>query len=145
MSAENVENIGNFECWGLTQVASVVSRKFCTRIIHVKKQYKNAIVPSWVDFSGKLFPFYPFNYWPHQLFWILYHYCNKKTLFNRNHIVFEMDLSSFSSAWQFFDRNSLQNFLRSTRVFLKSRMLSSLIFLLKSTTLGRKWFVQPFN
>ena len=56
-----------------------------------------------------------------------------------------MDFSSFSSAWQFFDTNSLPNFLRSPRVFLKSRMVNSLIFLLKSTTLSRKWFVQSFN
>ena len=37
-----------------------------------------------------------------------------------------MDFLSFSSAWYFFDTNSLPNFVRSPRVFLKS------------TTLGRK-------
>ena len=143
MSTENLKNIVNFEGWGLSQGAwkiSVISMKFCTGIINVKKEYESAIVPWWVGFPGKLFHFYPFKYWPHQFFWILYHYRNKKTLFNCNYVVFEMDISSFPSAWQFFNTNSLPNFLRSPRVFLKSRTLISLIFLLKSTTLGRKWF-----
>ena len=42
----------------------------------------------------------------------LNHYCRRKTLFNRNDIVFEMDFSSFSSAWEFFHTNSLPNFLK---------------------------------
>ena len=74
--------------------------KLCTRIHNVKKkEYESARVPWWVGFSGKLFRFYRFKYWRRQFFWILYHYYNKKILFIRNYIVFEMDFSSFSSAW----------------------------------------------
>ena len=92
--------------------------KFCTRIFNVKKEYKSAIAPWWVCFYGKLFHLYPFKYWSHQFFWILYHYCNKKTLFNRNDIVFEMDFSFFSWAWEFFDTTSFPNFLRLPRANL---------------------------
>ena len=92
--------------------------KFCTRIFNVKKEYKSAIAPWWVGFYGKLFHLYPFKYWSHQFFWILYHYCNKKIFFNRKDIVFEMDFSSFSSALEFFQKNSLPNFLRLPRVNL---------------------------
>ena len=92
--------------------------KFCTRIFNVKKEYKSAIAPWWVCFYGKLFHLYPFKYWSHQFFWILYHYCNKKIFFNRKDIVFEMDFSSFSSALEFFQKNSLPNFLRLPRVNL---------------------------
>ena len=92
--------------------------KFCTRIFNVKKEYKSAIAPWWVGFYGKLFHLYPFKYWSHQFFWILYHYCNKKIFFSRKDIVFEMDFSSFSSALEFFQKNSLPNFLRLPRVNL---------------------------
>ena len=98
--------------------------KFCTRIFNVKKEYKSAIAPWWVGFYGKLFHLYPFKYWSHQFFWILYHYCYKKTLFNRNYIVSEVDFSSFSSAWQFFDTNYLPNFLRLPGVNLVTRASS---------------------
>ena len=92
--------------------------KFCTRIFNVKKEYKSAIAPWWVCCYGKLFHLYPFKYWSHQFFWILYHYCNKKIFFNRKDIVSEMDFSSFSSALEFFHTNSLPNFLRLPRVNL---------------------------
>ena len=85
--------------------------KFCTRFFNVKKECKSTIAPWLVGFYGKLFHFYPFKYWSHhQFFWILYHYCNKKT-WHRNDVVFEMDFSSFSLAWGFFE-NSLPNFLK---------------------------------
>ena len=137
MSPENLENIGNFQGWGwpkLLKTIIVISMKFCTRIIYVKKGVRKCNSAWWVGFSGKLFRFYSFKYWPHQFFLILYRYCNKKTLFYRNYILFEMDFSSFSSAWQFFDTKFSEI---SLRVFLKSRMLSSLKFLPKSATLCR--------
>ena len=91
--------------------------KSCARIVNAKNEYKSAITPWWVGFYGKLFHFYPFKYWSHQqFFWILYHYCNKKTLFNRNDVVFEMDFSSFSLAWGFFDTKSLPNSLKLSSV-----------------------------
>ena len=131
---------------------SVISMKFCTRIINVKKEYKSAIVLWWVGFSGKLFCFHPFKYWSHQFFWILYHHCNKKTLFNRNYIMFEIDIQLqlydvwnglfiFFFSMTIFWYKLLAEFSEIAWVFLKSSMLSSLIFFLKSTTLGCKWFV----
>ena len=90
--------------------------KFCTRIFNVKREYKSAIARWWVGFFGTLFHLHPFKYWSHQFFWILYHYCNKKTLFNRNDVVFEMDFSSFSLAWGFFDTKSLPNSLKLSSV-----------------------------
>ena len=98
--------------------------KFCTRIINkqggttVQKQ-----LDEWVFLE---------NYTPRRLFIILYYYSNKKALFNRSFIVFELGFSSFFSGWKFFNTKSTPNFLKSTRV------LSKLI--LKSLTLGPSVF-----
>ena len=128
--------------------------KFCTRIFSVKKEYKSAIAPWWVAFSGKLFHLYSFKYWSHQFFWILSHYCNKKKLFNRNDIVFEMDFSSFSSAWEFSDTNWLPNFLRLPRVnlvtsasFCYKKRTKKIIFKIAPVTrlhLGSSWNQQDW-
>ena len=60
---------------------------------------------SYIDF------FYHFNFNRSFLF-SLARFIQSQTLFNRNIIVVEMDFSSFSSAWEFFDTNSMPNFLR---------------------------------
>ena len=78
--------------------------------------YESTIAPWWLGFSGKWFRFYFFKHWLQRFLWILYHYCNEKTLFSRNYIVFEMDFSTFSSSWEFFDAKSLPNFLRSPTI-----------------------------
>ena len=98
--------------------------KFCTRIINkqggttMQKQ-----LDEWVFLE---------NYTPRRLFIILYYYSNKKALFNRSFIVFELGFSSFFTCWKFFNTKSTPTFLKSTRV------LSKLI--LKSLTLGPSVF-----
>ena len=70
--------------------------KLCTRIINVKKEYESAIVPDEWVFLENCFAVTHLNIGVTN-FSESFIYCNKKTLFTRNYILFEMDFLSFSS------------------------------------------------
>ena len=97
----------------------------CTRISNIIRGYRSEIAPLRVGFPGKLYPFYPFKYWPYQISWICYHYCHKKTLFSRDYIVFSLQG---------------RNFLTQTPRLIFSNHLFRVF--LKSTTLSHNWFVR---
>ena len=112
--------------------------KLCTRIIDVKNEYESTIVLWWVDFFWKIISLLPFQILTSPIF------LNPLSLLQQENFIHSQiyrvwnGLFIFCFSIMVFWHKLLAEFCEITRVFLKSRMLSYLIFLLKSTTLDRK-------